>query len=1053
MSAEQSFVTIVIPFADGTEWAGLRFADVERAIEALGNPAHDQVSDRLTAESTVHFASIHAIPPEEPGRSPHLLIEATVDGTIDSGVRALARALAADLLPVLAMVSGIAREGEVVSLLLRHSRSITPNPLNWPGQIRGLPFNGLPGLSVATILRNDRIVAAAAKLIHEKRAADSWFGPQTIFQLVDCELRKTLADDLRRSLERPGPKLSFVETRDAPWLAIERGTIELGWVGKSLWEARQVLAVVLGLPYVLSAILLALGGATWVTALLAGIAPALLLAAVTVFVLVRLLMRDEAANTPLDATPDPQELARMMARENAPGVVHNHMMSLTRLRPAAIRRLSLSVGFHSIRGFIRLRMMRSGFLAGVGTIHAARWIVLPGTRQLLFLSNYDGSWESYLEDFITKSPGGITGVWSNAAGFPQTTALYWKGATDGDRMKRYARNSMRPTPFWFSAYPALTTTVIRKQALIVSGLHCHERVGASPSDAEAWLDLFSTIPRPDYGLQYGEIQTLMFGGLRRHPHSRLIGFDFGDPREPDIGGAHPYRHVQDWLAELDRKRVIAFGDKPPEELVGIVAFSPAGLAKLGLDVELGRDRADAGAAQGFPAAFALGMADPTRKRVLGDPATLAWTEDTAHAVLLLYARDEVAAESFAAEVRRAEKFGLKRTIEIDTGLRRFDTDKFEQAWNHDDKRSPFVETAQSANPAENFELTQEPFGFVDGISQPLVRGFPGRHGAPDPIHAMEPGEFILGYADNRGYFPPSPLVARALDDIGMEPDAMLPSPPLEQPSQYPDFTPQGVTARDFGRNGSYLVIRQLKQDVDGFTRQIARMGEEICAKTDAANPHPRNLFRTREWLAAKLVGRWRDGSSLVDHPFQPAFLKDAETVAANDFLYRDADPQGQRCPFGSHVRRAFPRDSLGQTIPTELSVTNRHRLLRRGRPFVGEDGELAGTLFMCFNADLERQFEFVQQTWIGSPAFHGLAGEVDPFALHRQTQPRTGEPVPGGPFTIPGRGVPRVEEVARLVTLLGGGYYFMPGRRSLWFLAGKSWRDDLDLAIQLPPAV
>ena len=135
-------------------------------------------------------------------------------------------------------------------------------------------------------------------------------------------------------------------------------------------------------------------------------------------------------------------------------------------------------------------------------------------------------------------------------------------------------------------------------------------------------------------------------------------------------------------------------------------------------------------------------------------------------------------------------------------------------------------------------------------------------------------------------------------------------------------------------------------------------------------------------MAAKIVGRWRDGSSLVDHPFEPALGDWSTKPEANAFLYRDADPQGMRCPLGAHVRRAFPRDSLLPNDPFELSVTNRHRLLRRGRPYMDESGKAAGLLFMCFNADLERQFEFVQQSWIGSHGFHGLEKEADPYASH-----------------------------------------------------------------------
>ena len=70
------------------------------------------------------------------------------------------------------------------------------------------------------------------------------------------------------------------------------------------------------------------------------------------------------------------------------------------------------------------RLYRPGFLSDIGTIHFARWVTVPGTHDLLFFSNFDASWESYLEDFITKAHAGLTGVWSNSIGFPVTENLF-----------------------------------------------------------------------------------------------------------------------------------------------------------------------------------------------------------------------------------------------------------------------------------------------------------------------------------------------------------------------------------------------------------------------------------------------------------------------------------------------------------------------------------------------------------------------------------------------------------------------------------------------------
>jgi deferrochelatase/peroxidase EfeB len=1034
LSVNQDFVTVAIPFGDKSEWCDV--GDIEREIAELGNPANKAMTTALRQTGVVHFASIHAIPPEAPGKKAHLVLEATVDGDAGRALDLIAEHAGALLLPVLKLTSGIGAVGEVQPLLRQHAYGINPAVFRLPWidrRLTGLPFVGLPGLGVRTIDENREIVAKARKIIARERARSSLHGPQSLFRVVATDLK----GDLANLEDRKPPKLAFCERNDAPWLDFARSRWTLGWIGKGLANAKGLILPLLAIGYLVALLLGWAGGATGFALVKGAIFPAVVIALLIVAIVAWLLRRDELANTPVDRTPSAAALGAMMALENAPGVIPNHMVSVTTLRKAWVRKWTLPLAFTAVAIMAKIGVMRKGFLATIGTIHAARWVVLPGTRQLVFFSNYDGSWESYLEDFITKASDGVTAVWSNAEGFPATRLLFFKGAEDGDRMKRYARCSMRPTPFWFAAHPDLSTTAMRKHALIVSGLLCKDRLEANPSDAEAWLDLFGSIPRPDYGLQYEEIQTLMFGGLKRHPHSRVVALNFGEPKHE--GSAHPYAHVQKWLAGLIADDLVSFGDKPPQDFVCNLAFSAEGLRLLGLDKELALE--GAGTEQGFPPAFSLGMAHASRKRALGDPEQLEWCDHEAHVVLLLYAKDEASAEKFTQLVAEAASIGITEKASIRTGLKAFDLERFKEAWSTgDDSVSRPAEGAEFVHAkASNDDLSEEPFGFVDGVSQPLVRGFPGRHGAPDPVHGVEPGEFILGYTDNRGYYPPSPLVERPMRDLGMLPEVLLPSPPPDQPTQYPDFADQGARARDFGRNGSYLVIRQLAQDVDGFRKQLDEKAHEICKQPDVINPHNGNIHRTREWIAAKMLGRWRDGSALIDNPFHPAMKSGLDAMRKNDFLYKDADPQGLRCPFGSHVRRTFPRDSLAPTEPVELSVSNRHRLLRRGRPYLDQDGDTArGTLFMAFNADLERQFEFVQQTWLASPTFHGLECEPDPFAMHKGPTETADQR-----FTIHGRNAPlELCPVQRYVTLLGGGYFFLPGRHALWFLAGSALDKD-----------
>ncbi len=325
------------------------------------------------------------------------------------------------------------------------------------------------------------------------------------------------------------------------------------------------------------------------------------------------------------------------------------------------------------------------------------------------------------------------------------------------------------------------------------------------------------------------------------------------------------------------------------------------------------------------------------------------------------------------------------------------------------------------NDRANDDLAKEPFGFADGISQPIIRGTRRYTRIRDAIHVVEPGEFILGYPDNRGRIPPSPAVGARRD-----PNHLLPGYGADPFRSRPDFsTPQPTGERDFGRNGTFLVVRQLSQDVDAFSEFLTRTARRLKRQHKAMAV--KSTDERREWIRAKLVGRWPDGTSLVRFPTEPGTGRGRSARPDNDFLYRQDDPDGRRCPLGAHIRRANPRDSLASSNG-ETKVANRHRILRVGRPYADnvDDKMARGLFFMCLNADIERQFEFVQQSWVGLPTFHGLENETDCFAPRGQTTVFT-VPTEKGPICL--------ERLENFVKVIGGGYFFMPSQRALGYLA------------------
>jgi Dyp-type peroxidase family len=280
---------------------------------------------------------------------------------------------------------------------------------------------------------------------------------------------------------------------------------------------------------------------------------------------------------------------------------------------------------------------------------------------------------------------------------------------------------------------------------------------------------------------------------------------------------------------------------------------------------------------------------------------------------------------------------------------------------------------------------------------------------------------LLGYPNEYGKYSNRPLVGR--DD---RTSGLLPAE--EDPDK-----------KDLGRNGSYLVFRQLAQDVSGFWNFL-----DAEAKGDP-------IARTR--LAEAMVGRRMDGEPLarLSKGQIEGVEPDGDSVKLNQFTY-ESDTEGTRCPFGAHIRRANPRNgdlpygtggwfsrlvrTLGfgrKGIRDDLvSSTRFHRMLRRGRPYL--ENQDRGIYFICLNASIGRQFEFVQNAWIMGSKFDGLSEESDPLLGNRI-------PVPGclftNAFTIPQENGfrRRVNGLPQFVTMRGGGYFFLPSIRVLWYLA------------------
>jgi hypothetical protein len=199
--------------------------------------------------------------------------------------------------------------------------------------------------------------------------------------------------------------------------------------------------------------------------------------------LIWLRFKESTDSIKVDAA-NPTNLGKLVKKEDLGHNVQNHMASITIVKPGWLRRVTLWMVLWAINLAARL-LATHGTLSGIPSIHFAHWSMIDGGRRLLFLSNFDGSWENYLDDFIDKAHRGLTGVWSNTVGFPRTQFLVGGGATDGPRFKAVARDAQTVTNAWYSAYRDLTVQGIDKSSTIRE----HLSEPTSTQSPEAWLQL------------------------------------------------------------------------------------------------------------------------------------------------------------------------------------------------------------------------------------------------------------------------------------------------------------------------------------------------------------------------------------------------------------------------------------------------------------------------------------------------------------------------------------------------------------------------------------
>ena len=422
------------------------------------------------------------------------------------------------------------------------------------------------------------------------------------------------------------------------------------------------------------------------------------------------------------------------------------------------------------------------------------------------------------------------------------------------------------------------------------------------------------------------------------------------------------RQVHDWELAIESRKTWAY--RSAENFVGLnLGFTKDGVAQL------------VGARPKLDPAFEKGADHQDTINNLNDPPPSNWLKefisDRIDGILLVTGRDRSSVTFHSNNLLRSLGSSIK-VVYSEIGITR-----------------------------PGAERRHEHFGFLDGISQPGVRGLtpvsePRRRpdqGLPGQ-DLIWPGEFVFGY-----------------------------------PGQHPEDPykegPSAEMAVPWMRNGSYMVFRRLEQKVPEFRRfvreQAARLGMDP------------------ELLAARMVGRWKSGAPLELDPLRHDFKLGGDQKRNNDFEFGD-DPEQRKCPYAAHIRKVYPRDDTRNEAEVQ-----RHRIIRQGITFGPEvaPGESTtkysrGLMFVCYQTSIERQFEYIQRHANDSgfvagkrrpgggavtPGFDPIIGQAPGNGAREMDEPYPNYPAGSRRTTLT---IPE-----QFVKLSAAAYFFMPSITAL----------------------
>lgn len=438
-----------------------RVGELSRYLEGAGEDSSPwmQAFERL---GTIHFARWVLVPESDDGvYGPLLAFESNHDGSEDEQLRDLVTELGPEIDALLRHCEGYPQSktpptyGSRLAFLEQHVNSHVS------------PYRAHPNLEVDRIRKDIELKTKIGAFVEaERRAGRLPASPVEIHRAVKDHAFQALKDldPTPHERELPTPAALYVRAGVLVMLlalviaAALREALSLGELATGLAAAGALLGIV-------------------------GLAFALYLAfrAFVISVEKQEEATADAVRAKVIDEPDKQMAAIFYWEDQQ---TQNALTHLVPVKADWRRRLILSVMLFAVR-FLAATYYTQGKLGPIDSIHCARWIRIDGGKRLLFFSNYDGSWESYLGEFVDKLAYWLTAVWSNTEEFPTTRDMFHSGAADEEWFKRWTRKHQLYTHVWYSAYPNTSVQNVLANAALREGLSKN----LTDKELRAWLRL------------------------------------------------------------------------------------------------------------------------------------------------------------------------------------------------------------------------------------------------------------------------------------------------------------------------------------------------------------------------------------------------------------------------------------------------------------------------------------------------------------------------------------------------------------------------------------